>query len=180
MNAFIESSRAQDIRSYHLPRYHELPQIDIYLDQLLTILQKTLEPLFTQEEQKFITASMINNYTKHGVISRPTKKKYCREQIAHLIFIVINKQVASLNAIQGLLQIQARSYPSDVAYDYFCTEFENALHALFSDQERFPDSATTQTEETVLMRACVSAAVHKIYLNLYLEYAMNAANTASE
>lgn len=173
MNAFIDSSRAQGICCYRLPRYHELPQIDIYLDQLLTILQKTLEPLFTQEDQKFITASMINNYTKHGVISRPTKKKYGREQIVHLIFLVINKQVASLDAIQGLLQIQVRSYPLDVAYDYFCTEFENALHALFSGQERLPDSATAQTEETVLMRACIAAAVHKIYLNLYLEYEMN-------
>lgn len=169
MDTFAQSDRANQMRAYQLPRYRQLPEIDIYLDQLITILQQVLRPLFDEETQTCITASMINNYAKQGVICRPIKKKYNRDHIAYLIFVAASKQVMSIGGIQKLIQIQLDTYPIDVAYDYFCTELEHALHAIFSNKELPPDSASAQTQETKLMRAAVSAIAHKIYLSKYLE-----------
>lgn len=169
MDTFEQSTRAQEMQAYHLPRYHQLPEIDIYLDQLITILQQVLQPLFDEETQKCITASMINNYAKQGVIRRPIKKKYNRDHIAYLIFIAASKQVLSIGGIQKLIEIQLSTYPITAAYDYFCTEFEHALHAVFRSEEPPLDSASSQTQETKLMRAVTSAIAHKVYLNKYLD-----------
>lgn len=169
MDSFVQSDKAQEMREYTLPRFHELPQIEIYLDQLITVLQQILSPLFGADTQLCITSSMINNYAKQGVISRPVKKKYTRDHIAYLVFIAASKQVLSIDGIRRLIQIQLDSYPLATAYDYFCTELENALHAVFSEEEPPADSASTQTQQTKLMRADVSAIAHKIYLSKYLE-----------
>lgn len=169
MDSFTQSDCAQEMRTYQLPRFHELPEIDIYLDQLITILQQILHPLFDEETQKCITASMINNYAKQGVIRRPVKKKYNRDHIAYLIFIAMSKQVLSIGGIRNLIQIQLDTYPLDIAYDYFCTELEHALHAVFNGEEVPSDSASAQTQQTMLIRADVSAIAHKIYLSKYLE-----------
>lgn len=169
MDPFIQSDKAQEMREYKLPRFHELPKIEIYLDQLITVLQQILSPLFDADTQPCITSSMINNYTKQGVISRPVKKKYTRSHIAYLVFIATSKQVLSIDGIRKLIQIQLGSYPLETAYNYFCTELENALHAVFNGEEPPADSASTQTQQTRLMRADVSAIAHKIYLSKYLE-----------
>lgn len=169
MDTFLQSDSAGAMRAYQLPRYQQLPQIEIYSDQLVTVLQRVLCPLFDEEAQKYITASMINNYAKQGVISRPVKKKYNREHIAYLIFIAVSKQVLSIDGIQKLIKIQLNTYPIETAYNYFCTEFEHALHAIFSGEEIPLDSSFTQTQETKLMRADIAAIAHKIYLNKYLE-----------
>ncbi|MCI6926918.1 MAG: DUF1836 domain-containing protein [Butyricicoccus porcorum] len=169
MDSFIQSDKAQEMREYTLPRFHELPKIQIYLDQLITVLQQILSPLFDADTQQCMTASMINNYAKQGVISRPVKKKYTRDHIAYLIFIAASKQVLSIDGIRKLIQIQLDSYPLEAAYDYFCTELENALHAVFNGAEPPADTASTQTQQTKLMRADVSAIAHKIYLSKYLE-----------
>lgn len=169
MDVFIQSDKAEEMRAYRLPRFHELPQIEIYLDQLITVLQQILSPLFEADAQPCITASMINNYAKQGVISRPIKKKYTREHIAYLVFVGTSKQVLSINGIRRLIEIQLSSYPLETAYDYFCTELENVLHAVFSGEEPPMDSASAQTQQTKLVRADVSAIAHKIYLCKYLE-----------
>lgn len=169
MDEFLNTERAQQMREYRLPRFHELPAIEIYLDQLITILHQTLSPLFDDETQQCITASMINNYAKQGVIHRPVKKKYTKEHIAYLIFIALSKQVLSIGSIQRLIQIQSETYPLEIAYNYFCTEMECALHAVFSGTEPPADSASRQTQQTKLLRADVTAIAHKIYLSKFLE-----------
>ena len=169
MDEFLQSKCAQQMREYRLPRFSELPRIEIYLDQLITVLHQTLSPLFDDETSQCITASMINNYAKQSVIQRPIKKRYTREHIAYLIFIALSKQVLSIDGIRKLIQIQLETYPLDIAYDYFCTEMEHALHTVFSTSDFPADSATVQTQQTKLVRADVSAIAHKIYLAKFLE-----------
>ncbi|HBI64472.1 MAG TPA: hypothetical protein DDX51_05080 [Clostridiales bacterium] len=168
MDSFIQSQQAQEMQRYHLPRFHELPVIEIYLDQLITILHQILHPLFDEETQQCLTASMINNYAKQGLIQRPVKKKYTREHIAYLVFIAVSKQVLSIGGIQQLITIQLDTYPLETAYDYFCTELEHALHAVFSGCEIPADSAVSRTQQSQLIRANAATVAHKIYLAKYL------------
>lgn len=56
----------QTIEEFQLPRWNLLPDIELYMDQVLTLIEKYLSPLIVQPNQKIITAAMINNYVKLG------------------------------------------------------------------------------------------------------------------
>ena len=76
------------------PKWSELPDIDLYLDQVLLYVNQIGEA--NHQNEKGLTASMINNYVKHGHLEKPIKKKYSRKQVARLI--VISQTLAILTA----------------------------------------------------------------------------------
>ena len=57
----------KDISEFHIPRWEEIPDIDLYLDQTVTILEKYLES-YVDEDEKIITKTMINNYVKQQLL----------------------------------------------------------------------------------------------------------------
>ena len=75
--------------SIHLPRLEELPNIELYKEQVIELLELYLKPLGIRP----ITASMINNYTKLNLIPAPIKKKYSRKHLAHIFIIALLKDV---------------------------------------------------------------------------------------
>ncbi len=81
--------------------WRELPDIQLYMDQVLSILGDRLRVY--DGENKALTSSMINNYVKSGVISHPEKKRYTKDQLAQLIVICTLKQVLSIPDIKTLL-----------------------------------------------------------------------------
>lgn len=112
--------------STHLPypKWSELPELDLYLDQVLLYVNQ-----FHQEHDKKLTASMINNYVKHGHLEKPIKKKYNRHQIARLIVITSLKAVFAIQEItQTLLVLKSHTNIDIVeAYNNFvsCMNGEN-------------------------------------------------------
>ena len=123
------------IESFRMPRYRELPDVGLYLDQTVKYINRYLAPLGCVE----ITASMISNYVKKGYIASPVRKQYDAEQIAYLFFIAIAKSALPMEHIAKLFHMQKEAYPSDVAYDYFCVELENILHFIFGLREDAED-----------------------------------------
>ena len=104
--------------AFSYPKWAEIPNIDLYLDQVLLYVNQVCAPISTDKD-KGLTASMINNYVKHGYLTKPDKKKYQRQQIARLIAITTLKSVFSIQEIAhtlNTLQIQASS---DQLYDAF-------------------------------------------------------------
>ena len=77
------------------PKWAELPEIDLYLDQVLLYVNQVTSSAISQND-KGLTASMINNYVKHGHLEKPIKKKYGRHQVARLIAITSLKNVFSI------------------------------------------------------------------------------------
>ena len=108
---------------FSLPRYRELPSVGLYLDQTVQLVNSCFRGFPGVE----LTPSMVSNYVKKGVISHPVKKKYSREQLASLIYIVLSKNVLSLENIDTLFQMQRAHCTAAEAYDYFCDEVENHL-----------------------------------------------------
>ena len=80
---------ANAIKDFHLPKYTEIPNVGLYLEQTAKYISEALSPLF----KNAITGSMNSNYVKKGLVSNPVKKQYDREQIAYLIFIALVKNV---------------------------------------------------------------------------------------
>ncbi len=110
-------------RGFKLPRYREIPDVGLLLDQAARLVNGYLEPF----EDIRLTNSMISNYVKHNIIARPIKKLYYREQLASLIFIAIAKTVLSLEDTAVFLSLQHKSYTPEAAYNLFCDGFEAVL-----------------------------------------------------
>ena len=52
----------EEIKEFHIPRWEELPNIDLYLDQLVTLLEQYLDPYIGVKDGTIITKTMINNF----------------------------------------------------------------------------------------------------------------------
>ncbi len=162
------------IRSFHLPAYEEIPDVGLFLEQVAKYIADILTPL----QESSLTSSMISNYVKKELISHPVKKQYDREQIAYLIFIAVAKNVLSLENIQLLIRLQKESYTARRAYEYFRREFENLLLWVFGLKDTPEVVGVDHTEEKVMLRNTIMAAVHKIYLETY--FAALRENTKTE
>lgn len=171
MKRFEESVYFRVGESFRLPRFNELPDLRLYVDQVMDLMARMLSPILGDEQEKWLTATMIGNYVKQGVAPRPDGKRYTREHVAHLVFLCMTKQVLSISEIQELFAIRRRSdYTMEIAYDYFCTEFESIFAHVFNDTPLRPDSARTHALETSVLRSAGFAVAHRIYLRQYLMY----------
>ena len=150
----------QDILNMALPQWELLPGIGLYMDQVITLMDRTFSPALPKGE---MTKSMVNNYVKARMIPRPDKKKYRREHLAHLILLCAMKQVLSLPEAWSVLQMAQQENTFPQVYDYFCQELENALSQVW-DQPRRDESACLEGEGAALLRRLTQACANKIYL----------------
>lgn len=154
--------------SFHCPRYDELPSIELYMDQVIQVVSATVCSLYGADD--VVTSAMINNYVKHKVIPPPIRKKYDRTHLTRLMVICILKRVFSIGEISALFLVQESTYPLQRAYDYLCTELEDALHVVFTHEhpkEEF--TAVKRTPETDLLHSMVLAIAHKAYVQQTME-----------
>ena len=82
---------AQEVRAYRIPRYDELPAIDLYMDQVVAILEDCLRLFLRDEKDQRITPAMINNYVKQKVLPPPVKKRYTRDHLCQLLLICLQR-----------------------------------------------------------------------------------------
>ena len=160
MKREIKQQMAENIQGFRMPRYHELPNEGLYLEQTTQYINHVLAPLGRLE----LTSSMISNYVKKGFIAAPVKKLYYAEQIAYLFYIAIAKNVLSMEHINQLRAMQEKSYPKEIAYDYLCDEFENILFYVFGLKEQMDDIGHTKSDEKALFRELIIAASNSIHL----------------
>ena len=148
------------IKDFRLPRYHEIPDVGLFLEQTVKYINSYLEPLGCME----ITSSMISNYVKKGYINRPVKKQYNKEQIACLFFMAIAKNILTMENIHAMLKLQKDLYENEKAYNYFCDHFEDMLFYIFGLKEE-GNTEIVDKEEKKMLRSLIIAAAHTIYLN---------------
>ena len=104
--------------TFSYPKWEEIPSINLYLDQVLLYVNQICPPA-SPDMEKGLTASMVNNYVKHGYISKPEKKKYQRKQIARLIAITTLKSVFSIQEIAQTLNTLHTDTNSEELYNAF-------------------------------------------------------------
>ena len=165
------------IDQFRMPRYREIPDVGLYLDQTVKYINRFLAPLGCME----ITSSMVSNYVKKGYISNPVRKQYDADQIAYLFFISIAKSVLSMENIVQLFRMQRKTYTAEVAYDFFCMELENMLQYTFGLKGQLDVVGTTeQTDAKTMLRSTIIAVTHIIYLNNRFDTMISTAITPAE
>ncbi len=118
------------LASSKMDGWDELPDLDLYMDQVLTILEKQAEAYLQAEDIKAITPSMINNYVKDGTIQHPVKKKYGKDHIANLIMLNSAKQVLPIADISSLLNRASGEISTGEKYEYFTLIHKKACEAV--------------------------------------------------
>lgn len=151
----------QSIQAFRLPKYEEIPDVGLYLDQAAKYVAEFFAPL----QAISLTPSMVSNYVKKGLIANPVKKLYRRDQIAYLFFIAMAKTVLSLEDILVLIKLQQQTYDPQKAYNYFCREFENILFYVFGMKETLEEVGVDSSDEKTMLRNTIITVAHKVYLD---------------
>lgn len=164
MTQQTKDALAETVRKFRLPRFEEIPDVGLYLEQVTKYIGDYLAPL----ENVNITSSMISNYVKRGLVSNPVKKQYNREQIAYLLYIAVAKNALSLDNIGILFKMQRRTYEIKAAYDYFCTELEDFIFYVFGLRDSVEPADSDTSDEKMILRNTIIAVAHQTYLNMCL------------
>lgn len=105
------------LTTYSLPSWDNLPDLDLYMDQVISIIEKYLNIYIkVTGSDNLITPSMINNYVKLSIIPSPNKKKYSRVHLAYLLIICTLKQTLNMATIQKIIPVDL-SY-EEIRYTY--------------------------------------------------------------
>ena len=151
------------IKDFSLPRYSDIPNVGLYLEQVVKYISEYLSPLGSFS----LTGSMVSNYVKKGLVENPVKKQYDRKQIASLIFIAVAKNVLSMDDFLLLFKMQEKTYEPKRAYDYFCNELENVLGYVFG-LKGIETIGSDSNDTKTMLRNTIIAVAYKVYLDKYL------------
>lgn len=91
-------------------RPEDIPNIDLYMDQVTTFMEEQLCSTKRHEDDKVLTKTMINNYAKNNLLPPPLKKKYSKEHLLVMIFIYYFKNILSIKDIETMLNPITEKY----------------------------------------------------------------------
>ena len=103
----------------------EIPNIDLYMDQITTFMDDHLKSSKRFEDDKILTKTMINNYSKNNLLPPSEKKKYSPEHMVLLLFIYYFKNFLSINDIQSIL--------APITKRFFHSENDRNLNTVYEE-----------------------------------------------
>lgn len=112
---------------FHCARWAELPRLELYLDQVMLMLEEILAPMLP--DGGCVSAAAINNCVKQKLLAPTVKKKYGRGHLADLVMLFLLKRVLSTAEQQPVLAELKQGRTPENAYDLFCAELEYHLSA---------------------------------------------------
>lgn len=149
--------------------WDRLPELDLYMDQVITLMNKQLSAM-SVESDRTLTSSMINNYVKDGVMPRPVKKKYNREHLTVLLIICMLKSVFTMPQIRALVEQLSRFDSSEELYASFQRMQQISLHRA-ADRVRNADETDNMQRCLLAMELALEANANRIAAVRLLESA---------
>ena len=142
-----------------------IPNIDLYMDQVTTFMEEQLQSTKRHKDDKILTKTMINNYAKNDLLPPPEKKKYSKEHVLTLIFIYYFKSILSISDIQSILNPITDRYfgkgssemsLEDIYKEVFGLEHQETLNIMKDLAKKFNTSMKTfegmEGEDAELLR----------------------------
>lgn len=154
------------LNNYRLPEWESIPNIGLYMDQVISLLKGYLDYLPPElKEEQIITPAAINNYVRKKILPEPCKKKYYRVHIAYLIIICSLKQSLSIPTLQKMIPVDlseedlrsfyiSYSHRHSIASQYFVKQVKLVASGIL-DYNSDSDMSTDSTEELITTSAVV-------------------------
>lgn len=147
-------------KNFACPAWEDFPDIELYMDQVISVLERYLAPFFPEEE-KCITSTMINNYVKQRLLPPPENKRYGKKHLSCLFMISILKRFMQLSEISTLLENLVRELGEEGAFNLFAQELTTSLSRLFEETER--PHLTEKGKCARVVRTCCDAFAAILY-----------------
>ena len=152
------------LRGYALPRWEDFPDLEIYMDQMIVLINRYLK---FQDSEKNVTASMINNYVKARLMPPPVRKKYGRAHLAYLVVICTLKDALGMAVIEQMFppgmegELLRERYNAFVAnqvkaYHFVADNIDSVAIPLLQEENRISDRI-----HDLVMQVGVSANIAK-------------------
>ena len=144
------NSWLEELNQFELTQYEKLPDIDLYMDQVITYLERQLMTFSLSSMDKLITSSMINNYVKGEVIPAPNAKRYNKEHIALILEVCLLKKVLSISNIKEILDASYKDEDFTKTYNKFVTDVATSLHEVSDLAKNKLDDIDTNDQKALL------------------------------
>lgn len=151
-----------------LPKYEELPTLDLYMDQVIVLMEEYLAAFVIDSKDKIITPAMINNYVKHGILPAPVKKKYNRTHLVYLIIISLMKPVISINLIKDMIQNQLKQYTIEELLNNFTDKYLKFFKEIYNLEKKDLNEEAKNKElaiQNMELNLAISANIYKLLVD---------------
>ncbi len=150
------------LEEFTLPAWKEIPDIGLYMEQVIILLKKYLDYLPPElKDEQIITAATINNYVRTKIMPEPIKKKYYREHIAYLVMICTMKQILPIAVISRIIPMNISGEDVRNIYDryadrhkktstYFLKQIRLVAGPIL-DHKEVVDESVTDTDDLIMM-----------------------------
>lgn len=184
----MESKQGKELRdiisSLDFIKPDDIPSIELYMDQVTTFMERHLEHNKRNDEDKIMTKTMINNYTKNNLLPPPNKKRYTKEHLILLIYIYYLKNLLSISDIQALLEpmIEHHYQPNDRKalnideiykglYDYQHNHFDDVIENIATACDRAAELYQPEKNKYMYNMSLVSLLSFDVYIKKkYIEH----------
>ena len=164
-------------KSFVCPAWSDFPDIELYMDQVISVLERYLSPLYPEEE-KCITSTMINNYVKQRLLPPPENKRYGKKHLAYLFMSSVLKRVMQLSDIGLLLENLVAEQGEEGTFTLFGQELSAALAGLFDNSEKIP---LKKGKAARVVRTCCEAFAAILYSrSVFVSASFEGKNTEPE
>lgn len=127
----------QRLRTQRPAAWDQLPDFSLYMDQVLAYIDRQI---IRYDEEDNLTAAMVNNYTKSGLVPRAEGKRYHREHLAYLTGICVLKHVLSTRDMDMLIREElAGDLTVEEGYNAFCDSLDHALNIIADTIDHRPE-----------------------------------------
>ncbi len=157
----------QDLKNFKTPEWESLPDIDLYMDQVLILTDKYFG-IFSDSDESIVTSSMLNNYVKQKIVPPPDKKRYGKEHIAGFLMICVLKRVLTMAQIKGLFDEFAKELSVYECYCIFRSELDSCFGCLINRQVITPPS-DDEKDCVLALKYAVRAFSNNAFAELYMK-----------
>ena len=152
------------IKNFHIPRWNELPTLDLYVDQVIALIDTTLGAFFSEIGAASLTKNMVNNYVKAKIVDAPVNKKYPKLSVAMIIVVYILKNCYATDEIGKLIKLGISLEATEITYNRFCEAIENAVSDVFSGRVSICNEEIPGRDNKYLMENFALSFACKVYV----------------
>jgi hypothetical protein len=127
----------------------EIPDLDLYMDQVIQIFENKLEQSKRHEKDKVLTKTMINNYAKGKLFFPIDNKKYSKKHLILISMIYQLKGALSINDIKVTLEklnqkIVDENFDIEKIYQSYLKLSNNHIERFLVDVEESTDEVANE------------------------------------
>lgn len=149
------------LKEVKFPTWDTLPELELYMDQVVSLMERYLsvvniQPEGLDETDKIITPSMVNNYVKKGYMPAPIKKKYGKEHLAYLFIICTMKQSLPIPVIHTFIESMLTVTTIDELMDMFVESYKECFTGCVGELRNTNEIAKDKTDDKTFQKAILA------------------------